>query len=362
MPELASRVDFNFIRYATCWEDADVLLRGLQLRGGERVLCIASGGDNALALLTAQPQSVLAIDINPTQLYLTELKQRVFQTLDYESLLVFLGVNEATGQERTAYFSAIKPLLSPDAASYWSQQQDLIKNGLVYAGKFENYFRIFRQYLLPLVHGKKQIEQLFVDKTDAEQQAFFRQVWNNRRWQWLMRLFFNRYTLGRYGRDPEFLKQVQVDVAGYIIGKATAHLQSNACTRNYFLHMMLTGRYGCRLPVYLRRENFERIKANAHRLQCRLITAQEAIRQQPFDACGFSNFFEYLSPAEFAEFALQCSRHIPAGARIAYWNLMVPRSLHSLLPDHFRYVAQQEELTKQDCGFFYHRFITDQKL
>lgn len=362
MSELANQVDFSFIRYANCWEDADVLIEGLQLRGGERVLCIASGGDNALALLTTHPQLVVAIDINPTQLYLTELKQRAFQVLDYESLLVLLGVNDAAGQERITCFQAIEPQLSPDAASYWSEHRDTIKNGLVYGGKFENYFRVFRQYLLPFVHSKKRIEQLLADKTDAEQKIFFWQVWNSRRWQGLMRVFFNRYTLGRYGRDPEFLKQVRVDVADYIIEKASAHLQRSACTRNYFLHMMMTGQYGPNLPVYLRRENFDIIRANAHRLHCQLTTAEAIVSQQPFDAYGFSDFFEYLSPSEFEKFARCCSRHMPVGARIAYWNLMVPRSLHGLLPAYFGCGAHSEELTKKDNGFFYHRFIADQKL
>ena len=30
--EIAGRVDFSGIRYAQCWEDADVLLEGLDIR------------------------------------------------------------------------------------------------------------------------------------------------------------------------------------------------------------------------------------------------------------------------------------------------------------------------------------------
>ncbi len=360
MSQLDNRVDFNLIRYANCWEDADVLLRGLRIQAGERVLCIASGGDNALALLTAEPQSVLAIDINPLQLYVTELKQRAFQVLNYESLLGFLGVKAAPERERMASFRMIRPLLTAETARYWSANEKVIKNGLVYAGKFEGYFRVFRRYLLPFVHGRKRIDQLFDVKTDAEQGAFFRNVWNSRRWRWLMGLFFNRYTLGRFGRDPEFLRQVQIPVADYIIGRADAHLQSPACTGNYFLRMILTGRYGPTLPVYLRPENFERIRANADRLQLQQTTAEVAI-QQPFDAYGFSNFFEYLSADEFGQFARRCSQFVPTGARLAYWNLMVPRSLHESLPAQFVPVADSNPAAVPDNGFFYHRFLAEQK-
>ena len=49
--EVAAKADFTGIRYAQCWEDADVLLAGLDVKPGDTCLSIASAGDNALALL-----------------------------------------------------------------------------------------------------------------------------------------------------------------------------------------------------------------------------------------------------------------------------------------------------------------------
>ncbi|MFL5754490.1 MAG: DUF3419 family protein, partial [Bacteroidia bacterium] len=45
--QLTERVNFEFIRYANCWEDADVLLEGLAPKNGGRILSIASAGDNS---------------------------------------------------------------------------------------------------------------------------------------------------------------------------------------------------------------------------------------------------------------------------------------------------------------------------
>ena len=40
--EIAARADFSIIRYAQCWEDADVLLAALDVQPGEVCLSIAS--------------------------------------------------------------------------------------------------------------------------------------------------------------------------------------------------------------------------------------------------------------------------------------------------------------------------------
>jgi S-adenosylmethionine-diacylglycerol 3-amino-3-carboxypropyl transferase len=66
--EAAMRADFSAIRYAQVWEDADVLLAGLDIQPGDVCVSIASAGDNALALLTKDPSRVIALDLNPAQL------------------------------------------------------------------------------------------------------------------------------------------------------------------------------------------------------------------------------------------------------------------------------------------------------
>ena len=52
-PAVATRADFTAIRYAQCWEDADVLVEALAPQPGHTLVSICSAGDNTLALLTA---------------------------------------------------------------------------------------------------------------------------------------------------------------------------------------------------------------------------------------------------------------------------------------------------------------------
>src|SRR3546814_5043719 len=80
----------NISRYANFWEDPHVLLRGLALPQGSKILSVASAGDNSFSFLTTNPALVVAADVNQTQLYLVALKKAAIEYLDYEDVLVFL--------------------------------------------------------------------------------------------------------------------------------------------------------------------------------------------------------------------------------------------------------------------------------
>jgi S-adenosylmethionine-diacylglycerol 3-amino-3-carboxypropyl transferase len=78
--EAAMHADFTAVRYAQVWEDADVLLAGLDIQPGNVCVSIASAGDNALALLTKDPSRVIALDLSPAQLACLELRVAAYKT------------------------------------------------------------------------------------------------------------------------------------------------------------------------------------------------------------------------------------------------------------------------------------------
>ncbi|MCB0696202.1 MAG: DUF3419 family protein [Chitinophagaceae bacterium] len=361
MTELAKQVDFGLIRYANCWEDADVLLQGLSLQQGANVLCVASAGDNALSLLTTYPGSVVAVDVSEVQLCLVELKKAAFAILEYEELLVLLGVRGCTATLRLQLYGKVREKLSSTARKYWDEHKTILENGVIYSGKFERYFKQFREYILPFAHNKRAIIQLLERKSAEEQQVFYDKHWNTFRFRILMNVFFSKYVLGKYGRDPEFLKHVQVPVAQYIRQRAEQHLASLHCQDNYFVHMIFTGSFGALLPHYLRAENFPAIKSNIHKLELKHTSVQEAAISGKYDAYCLSNIFEYMSATDFRELALSWVEHIPKGATLAYWNLMAPRSCSEVASQAYIYNIKSKELTDLDNGFFYSRFIIEQR-
>ena len=58
--EVAAKTHFSAVRYAQCWEDADILLEALNIQPGHTCLAIASAGDNALAMVSQGPARVIA--------------------------------------------------------------------------------------------------------------------------------------------------------------------------------------------------------------------------------------------------------------------------------------------------------------
>ena len=203
-----SDVDFSFIRYANVWEDADNLLQALAVPEGGRIFSIASGGDNALALLLKNPRQLVVADVSHVQLYVTELKIRAIEQLCHAETLAFLGFRESG--DRINCLSRIKPFLTLPCAAYFTANSDLIRDGIIHAGKFERYFSLFRRYVLPLTQPEKNIEGLLRLKSPAEQRRFYAQYWDNWRWRLLFKVFFSRFVMGRLGRDPKFYAQAGI--------------------------------------------------------------------------------------------------------------------------------------------------------
>src|SRR3954467_14770770 len=115
--EAAANADFSEIRYAQCWEDADVLLEGLDVRPGDVCLSIASAGDNSLALLTRDPARVIALDLSPAQLACLELRVAAYRALGHAELLELIGSRPS--RRRGLLYRRCRPLLSAPARAFW---------------------------------------------------------------------------------------------------------------------------------------------------------------------------------------------------------------------------------------------------
>ena len=82
MPESIERLFAEgTLRYSQVWEDHLLAEEGLKAGPGDDVLSIASAGCNVLGLLLRDVKRVVAIDLNPSQLSVVELKLRAIETL-----------------------------------------------------------------------------------------------------------------------------------------------------------------------------------------------------------------------------------------------------------------------------------------
>jgi S-adenosylmethionine-diacylglycerol 3-amino-3-carboxypropyl transferase len=360
--EIAKQADFSGLRYAQCWEDADILLEALDVRPGQTCLSIASAGDNTLAMLSRAPERVLALDLSPSQLACLELRVAAYRELSHVELLELIG-SRPSGR-RAALYRRCRGLLSPEARCFWDGRANAIDGGVGGAGRFERYFALFRERALPLVHSRRRVEQLLGGGDGDEREAFYEREWNTWRWRAMFKLFFSRQAMGRLGRDPSFFRHVEGGVAARILSRARHALVALDPRDNPYVQWILTGRHASALPYALRAENFEAIRANLHRLEWRRQSVEEFLSEErglAIDRFNLSDIFEYVSIENYQrllDLLLAAGR---AGSRLVYWNLLVERRRPASMALSLRSLDElATRLHARDKAFFYSALVIEE--
>jgi len=360
--EAAARTDFSGIRYAQVWEDADVLLAGLDVQPGDVCVSIASAGDNAIALLTRDPSRVIALDLSQAQLFCLELRVAAYKTLTHGELLELIGSRPSS--RRTEIYARCRPALTSAARAFWDGRPAEIDRGIGGIGKFERYFELFRTRVLPLVHRRRTVLDLLAPRSPEDRRRFYDERWDTWRWRLLFRLFFSRFVMGRLGRDPEFFRYVETDVATSILQRTRHALRELDPAENPYVHWILTGTHGTALPCALRAEHFETIRDRLDRLEWHCASVEEHLERLPgrsVDRFNLSDLFEYVSIEHYHRMLeVMASRSRP-GARLAYWNMLAPRRRPEQMADRLRPLDDlAARLHLADRAFFYSAFRVEE--
>ena len=361
MPPDEGASPFTILRYAQCWEDADILVGGLDVQPGDTCLSIASAGDNTLSLLTRSPARVIAVDLNPTQIAALELRVAAYRTLGHAELLELVGSRPSARRE--ALYARCRPLLSEYARGYWDGRSDAVRAGVGGAGKFERYFALFRQFVLPLVHRKSNVRALLEQRDEVGRLDFYETRWNTRAWRTLFRVFFSETVLGRLGRDPSFFTYAESSVADHLMGRVRHALTTLDPSQNPYLHWITMGEHDGALPHALRAENFDAIREGLDRLEWHCRPMEDVLQSAEVgrvDRINFSNIFEYMSSDAHRALLTALLPRLARGTRMAYWNMIVPRSGAALMPDAFVRRPESDALFRRDKAFFYSAFHVDE--
>jgi S-adenosylmethionine-diacylglycerol 3-amino-3-carboxypropyl transferase len=362
--EAAQRADFTQIRYAQCWEDADILLNALDIRDGDICLSIASAGDNSLSMLARGASKVISLDLNPSQLACLALRIAAYRSLEHAELLELIG--SVPSDRRPALYAQCRKYLPEDARTFWDSHPNLIAAGIGAAGKFENYFRAFRKWIVPLIHSKSCVQRLLADKPLEARRAFYRDEWDTARWRWMFRLFFSRTIMGRFGRDPAFFQYVEGSVADRIAQRSRHALCELNPAENPYLQWILTGRHLTTLPHALRPEHFDAIRSRLDRIEYHCLSVEQYLAGYtgpPIRCFNLSDIFEYMSPANYQALLEAILSRAASSGRLAYWNMLVPRSRPETMANRLRPLPElAERLHLQDKAFFYSRVVVEEVL
>ncbi|WYZ44274.1 hypothetical protein EsH8_VII_000710 [Colletotrichum jinshuiense] len=164
--------------YAFTWEDSRVDERLLNLGSDDVVLAITSAGDNILSYAMQSPARIHAVDLNPTQNHLLELKVASYTALPYEDFWKLFGEGKHP-EFRSLLITKLSPHLSSRAFQYWLKNVHVFANtkgyGLYDTGGSRHAIRVFR-WISRVFGCRAAVKELLSTKTLNEQ----REVWRNK--------------------------------------------------------------------------------------------------------------------------------------------------------------------------------------
>lgn len=161
--------------YAFTWEDPRVDHRLLNIQRDDVILAITSAGDNILDYLQKSPRRVHAVDLNPNQNHLLELKVAGYMSLGYRDFWKIFGEGKHPAF-RELLISRLSPHLSSHAFQYWLEHTGVFTSrtgkGLYETGGSRHAIKMVR-YLFKVSGLETEVQKLCEAQTLDEQ----RQIW-----------------------------------------------------------------------------------------------------------------------------------------------------------------------------------------
>jgi S-adenosylmethionine-diacylglycerol 3-amino-3-carboxypropyl transferase len=257
--------------YNTCWEDPAVDRKALELQSDDRLLVITSAGCNVLDYALTGVARIHAVDANPRQSALLELKLAGLRRLEFEDFFKAFGTGRHDRFE-AIYRSALRPELSEFARSYWDRHVNWFSSpggSFYYRGLSGRVAQGFSGYLQLRPALRSGIQALLESRDLAEQRDIYDRLVQPHLWNaavnWTLSRQITMSMLGvPHPQRKEVQRQHEKGVAGFIRDAIEYVFRTLPLQSNYFWTVYLRGRYTeeC-CPEYLKPANFARLKAGA---------------------------------------------------------------------------------------------------
>ncbi|KAA0005177.1 MAG: DUF3419 family protein [Thermoplasmata archaeon] len=355
---ITKRPFFKRIAYSTCWEDPSIIQAALKVNKNDTLLSISSAGCNILNLLLYSPKKILAVDFNPHQNHLLELKIKAIKNLNYQEFTELLGVTPSSRREEI--YNSIRDQLSKKAKSFWDKNLSMIKEGIIYSGRQEKYIQTIGK-LLRFFAGRETVEGVFECKTLQEQVEYFKEYIEGPVWH----LFFNII----YSKPVMFIVKDRL-VFNQVSGNSY-HIRfkkrvENALYRikarnNPFASLALLGYYKDEnyYPPYLKRENFQFLKKNVDKIEIKTDMLQNILRKLPSDSFtkfNLSNVLDWVDKKEFRYTLKELARVGRNHSCFCYFNTLIRRNIPRDLKFIKSYKKLASKLLEKDKAFLYGNF------
>ncbi|WP_349363881.1 MAG: DUF3419 family protein [Roseitalea porphyridii] len=368
---------FTGLVYAQIWEDPVVDMEALEIGPDDAIVAIASGGCNVMSYLTAGPASVEAVDLSPAHIALNRLKYAAPVHLpDHEAFFRMFGRADVAGN--AALFDRhLAPHLDVATVDYWNGRMGVTGRRIA---MFERGF--YRYGALGLfISWAHRIARLngvdltaFVRCRDLdEQKRFFEEkvkpAIDSRVIRWIT---LNRASLFGLGIPPQQYEALASAADGDMHAVLTERTRALMCdfpvSENYFAWAAFNRGYDASgegpLPPYLQRENFETVRANAHKASIRNRTLTNFLRDAPAaskDCYVLLDAQDWMTDAQLNDLWTQITRTARPGARVIFRTAgietILPGRVSDSLLGRWDYHAERSaDLHRKDRSAIYGGF------
>lgn len=258
----------NNLVYNTCWEDPRLDRVALEFGPQDNVLVITSAGCNALDYVLAGPNHVNAVDMNPRQNALLDLKMSAIRHLEFDDFFKMFGEGRLPGAKQV-YQQQLRPSLPAWSQAFWDKKIKWFDNRrktFYYRGTSGAIARMIRIYMDRVIRIRPALDQLMAAETIEQQREIYESQLKEKFWSGLMKFTLNRdTTMSMLGVPKAQRKQIETQYVGGLVKFIQDCMESVFAKLpmkdNYFWRVYMNGSYSrtC-CPEYLKQENFEKLK------------------------------------------------------------------------------------------------------
>lgn len=260
----------NNLVYNTCWEDPRLDRVALDLKPTDNVLVITSAGCNALDYALCNPNHVYAVDMNPRQNALLDLKIAAIKGLQYDDFFKLFGQGHHD-KAKKLYADVLRPKMkSVWSQAYWDKHIKFFDNKRVsfyFRGTSGAFAKLIKVYTDKVIRVRRDLDDLLSAKSIEEQRDIYERRLRDRFWTGFMRFVMDRdSTLSMVGVPKAQRKQVEQQYQGGIVkfveDSVEAVFAKLPIHDNYFWRVYLNGSYtrDC-CPEYVKEDNFQKLKS-----------------------------------------------------------------------------------------------------
>jgi S-adenosylmethionine-diacylglycerol 3-amino-3-carboxypropyl transferase len=355
MTNFYSRLSYSFGN-----EDWATEHKALQITPSDRVLCVTASGDRPLNLMTARLREIIAIDANPLQNALFDLKKVALTKLSYADYMAFLGIKPSKNRLQT--FAKLEKNLDPMTTALWELLPKKIEKGILYQGSVEKLLKIASSCLRTF-RGKK-IDKLFSIKNIQEQQQFIESQWHTYLWKKTFHFVLHPVITRNLIKDPGLYEHIEpnIHVGNQLYERLHNYLKKNLARDSLLLSLIFNGKVDPRhFPPYLTEDGIAKIKKQVSKARFHtddLVSYIGKAESNSFDCFSVSDVASYMNKEDFNRLMQGIYRCAKPGARFCIRQFLSNHEIPEDLAPHFKRNRLLDNKLQEEDRCCVYRFMT----